>query len=481
DSLKNWCILESQKWYQNEIPELKTGEVLEAAHVTSMFSRDQYCSECFFLMWKEKLISPSLDEGHIASLDRQFQKVVEKCAADSPIVKRRNHIKYEPKQDPLIFAKEPSRVEPRDATGTFLELPEGVPVLQGTETNRCAKFYIIQEGDTIDKYCTTLWEGYAICVTEAITPLQKFIVPEVKPATSEVPVPEVPAPAEDTVTDKRHDTEPADHVSAESHCACVDGEEKNACYQRCRPYLAALTKPRISIDGKCALPPTADIKNVSPALAINLLDSLAAVAQFMATVEMALDDDKKPQDEEDGSKKVEDKPQGGAPEEPPSDKKKDNEPSEPPKEDKKDEGKPEPQEPPSDKKNDEEPSEPPKEDKKDEPQEPPKEEKKDEGKDENAPQDPSKDAGNGGEGDVKKPTEPNTSSPAEGDIGNGDKKPENEVQILKRGSEEIMGRKFDPRMSRFIQGRQDSGNETAFVPNTGKKPRVVSKNGKCGN
>lgn len=72
-------------------------------------------------MWKEKLISPSLDESRITSLDRQFQKIVEKCAADSPIVKRRNHITFEPKQDPLIMAKEPSRIEPRDATGTYLE------------------------------------------------------------------------------------------------------------------------------------------------------------------------------------------------------------------------------------------------------------------------------------------------------------------------------------------------------------------------
>ncbi|KZZ86874.1 Peptidoglycan-binding lysin domain protein [Ascosphaera apis ARSEF 7405] len=244
DSLKNWCILESQKWYQNEIPDPKNGEVLEASDVTSMFSRDQYCSECFFLMWKEKLISPSLDESRITSLDRQFQKIVEKCAADSPIVKRRNHITFEPKQDPLIMAKEPSRIEPRDATGTYLELPEGVPILAGTEAERCAKFYIIQEGDTcpsinrkfgvsmsylmnlnqgINKYCTTLWEGYAICVTEAINPPPKPAVSEVKIAVAEEPV-----PVEETTTDKRQDVESVDPVTSESICACVDGEEKGA-------------------------------------------------------------------------------------------------------------------------------------------------------------------------------------------------------------------------------------------------------------
>ncbi|KAI5279941.1 hypothetical protein KEM54_003907, partial [Ascosphaera aggregata] len=137
DSLRNWCILESQKWYQNDIPKPKEGGVLEAEDVVSMFSQDQ-----------KKLISPTADDDHVASLDRQFQKIVERCAADSPIIKRRSHVSLKQKQDPLIMARKPSRIEPRDSPGTYLDLPENIPILQGTSEKGCAKYYVIQEGDT---------------------------------------------------------------------------------------------------------------------------------------------------------------------------------------------------------------------------------------------------------------------------------------------------------------------------------------------
>lgn len=61
------------------------------------------------------------------------------------------------------------------------------------------------------------------------------------------------------------------------------------------------------------------------------------------------------------------------------------------------------------------------------------------------------------------------------------KKPENEkAQNVKRNSGEIRSRRFDPSQSHFIQGRQDSGNETAITPAMGKQPKVISQNGKCG-
>ncbi|KAI5278931.1 hypothetical protein KEM54_004428, partial [Ascosphaera aggregata] len=74
----------------------------------------------------------------------------------------------------------------------------------------------------IDKYCTTLWEGYAICVTESPNPPPEPVI-EVKVTTTSDP-----AVIEDANPGKRHESEAAEPVTVESTCACVDGEEKSA-------------------------------------------------------------------------------------------------------------------------------------------------------------------------------------------------------------------------------------------------------------
>ncbi|KAI5292014.1 hypothetical protein KEM52_006682 [Ascosphaera acerosa] len=551
DSLKNWCILESQRWYQNDIPRAKDGDVLEADDVLSMFSQDQYCSECFFLMWKEKLISPSAETTQVDAFNQQFQKVIEKCAADSPIIRRRNHVTYRLKQDPLIMAKEPKRIEPRDATGTYLDLPEGVPILHGTAASRCAKYYVLQEGDTcptitrkfgismarlmdlnsgIDKYCTTLWEGYAICVTESLNPVPPPAANEVTiQSTPEQPPAEEPAvptePAEPIPPPPVEDPEPEKHVEkpreaaiaepvfAETVCSCVDGEEKIGChlaehafladsvdsgYKKCQAGACDKSLGQVSVDGKCGPKHPGNMTCVG--------------SKFgkCGIVEKIQDDEKEPAKDEPSSVIPDEPPKegsgqdgqdGGETHDPPKepehgetspvksgdDTPKPDEPSKEPdggdKETKTpDDGSREPDEPPKetqdgDKKLDDSPGEPDElrkdtqadDDKKPlegEPQEPQEPAK---GEPEKATQ---------GDGDITKPPEPGAPT----DEPQPPAQKEEEARVLRRRTDDsVQSQRFAPHKSHFIHISQESGNDTEVSPIATRPVQRISLDGRCGN
>ncbi|KAI5308403.1 hypothetical protein KEM55_005818, partial [Ascosphaera atra] len=197
-------------------------------------------------MWKEKIIQPSGDASHTAHLERQFQDLVEKCAADNYLLDRRQPSNVKARNH------KSHRIEPRASSGTYLTLPEGTPVLDQTIRN-CAKYYVLEEGDTchgiarklgvslpylmnlnhgIDKYCTTLWTGYAICVTEGIPGAEK-VVEEKAPAPVPERAPIVDSPATDATlavetpfSTKRQMDDTVEDLSSEISCECYDGENK---------------------------------------------------------------------------------------------------------------------------------------------------------------------------------------------------------------------------------------------------------------
>ncbi|KAK2793953.1 hypothetical protein FQN52_000285 [Onygenales sp. PD_12] len=121
DSADNWCFLESQGWenfnraewgsdqcYGDDPPSHCENQVLlapddepksEMKSVVNMYSRDLFCSECFILMWRQRLLSPVLSPGNFTQyLVDEFNKIKTNCSADSstatPIDKRADGAYY---------------------------------------------------------------------------------------------------------------------------------------------------------------------------------------------------------------------------------------------------------------------------------------------------------------------------------------------------------------------------------------------------
>lgn len=149
------------------------------------------------------------------------------------------------------------------SSGTYLKLPPEIPVLDNTITP-CSKYYVVDQGDTcpsisqkfgvsisdlkawnkgINKYCTTLWKGYAICLSPGNDAGES---PKTKSSSRN--------------TSKREETAAQNQpgpmtkqseVAVEVPCECHQGEDKDSCYARCQEVLGVSAAKM-----KKAAPPT---------------------------------------------------------------------------------------------------------------------------------------------------------------------------------------------------------------------------------
>ncbi|EEQ85789.2 uncharacterized protein BDCG_09058 [Blastomyces dermatitidis ER-3] len=196
DSFNNWCYLESQGWesvgnskwgsdlcYGDDPPPQCDDQVLMIADatadpdrmsVTNMYSKDLFCSECFILMWRQRLLSPVLSSAKLAEyLVDQFNKINSACS-DLPGAA------------PAVFGtnEEPTPNEKR-AHGVYNEAATpAVPVHPGA-IGDCGQYYHVATGDTcgsiasnlgisiydikrfnteLDRTCSNLLADHVICI-----------------------------------------------------------------------------------------------------------------------------------------------------------------------------------------------------------------------------------------------------------------------------------------------------------------------------
>lgn len=105
DSSDNWCYLESETWqgsnyitwnadtcYSDDPPVECSDPSWTPANisasmsaVTNLYNSSLYCSECFLLMWKQRLLSPHLaDSDFTAYLIEQFEDLQGNCSTTMP-------------------------------------------------------------------------------------------------------------------------------------------------------------------------------------------------------------------------------------------------------------------------------------------------------------------------------------------------------------------------------------------------------------
>ncbi|KLJ12711.1 hypothetical protein EMPG_12291 [Blastomyces silverae] len=142
--------------------------------VTNMYSKDLFCSECFILMWRQRLLSPVLSSGKFAEyLVDQFNKINSACSDLPGAV-------------PEDFGtnEEPTPIEKR-ADGVYNEaVTPAFPVHPGA-IGDCGQYYHVVVGDTcgsiasnlgisiydikrfnteLDRACSNLLADHVICV-----------------------------------------------------------------------------------------------------------------------------------------------------------------------------------------------------------------------------------------------------------------------------------------------------------------------------
>ncbi|OJD12127.1 hypothetical protein AJ78_07231 [Emergomyces pasteurianus Ep9510] len=193
DSFNNWCFLESQGWesvgktkwgsdlcYGDDPPPQCDDQVLMAADatadpdkmsVTNMYSKDLFCSECFMLMWRQRLLSPILSPGKFAEyLVDQFNKIEAACSDSPNAAPGINEV-------PTPAEKRADVVYHKAATPALPTQPGAI--------EDCGQYYNVVDGDTcgsissslgisiydikrfnteLDRACSNLWAGHAICV-----------------------------------------------------------------------------------------------------------------------------------------------------------------------------------------------------------------------------------------------------------------------------------------------------------------------------
>ncbi|KKZ67762.1 hypothetical protein EMCG_06579 [[Emmonsia] crescens] len=142
--------------------------------VTNMYSRDLFCSECFMLMWRQRLLSPILSPGKFAEyLVDQFNKIKASCLdspgpapaapgtneAPTPVEKRANGIYY--KAATPAFPTQPGAIED---CGHYYNVVDG-DTCGSISSNLGISIYDIKSFNTeLDRTCSNLWTDHAICV-----------------------------------------------------------------------------------------------------------------------------------------------------------------------------------------------------------------------------------------------------------------------------------------------------------------------------
>ncbi|TPX25404.1 hypothetical protein DIZ76_010859 [Coccidioides immitis] len=210
DVSDTFCILESQKWdgsvytkwdmesCNEENPPASCGEQVDPGKeqpmsVTNAYPREQYCSECFLLLWRQRLLSPTLPPGNFTDyLIDQFKVLEETCSTELP---------FSTFAQTLIIGaatRAPSSPTRRSVMRKSMNPHRGphystavppMPTQPGAIAS-CGAYYNVVPGDTcvsiarrfgidysevldyntqIDSECNNLWVNYAICVAPVTT------------------------------------------------------------------------------------------------------------------------------------------------------------------------------------------------------------------------------------------------------------------------------------------------------------------------
>ncbi|WEW60546.1 hypothetical protein PRK78_006033 [Emydomyces testavorans] len=164
DASEAFCILESQKWDDSVYTNKKI----------------QYCSECFLLLWRQRLLSPTLPPGNFTDyLIDQFKVLEETCSTDLP---------FTTSAPTLIIGAAPTK-----AANVRRWAATHIPVASPTPSSLIARksiaprkaFYrtgrnadkqlfsgieiddLMSYNTQLDRDCANLWHNYAICIAPA--------------------------------------------------------------------------------------------------------------------------------------------------------------------------------------------------------------------------------------------------------------------------------------------------------------------------
>ncbi|KAI1966552.1 hypothetical protein LOZ58_000040 [Ophidiomyces ophidiicola] len=246
DSSETFCILESQKWngnakikwdmevcYDEDPPEFCDEEMFfdedQSVAVTDLYHQDQYCSECFLLLWRQRLLSPTLPPGNFTDyLIDQFKVLADTCSTDLPFstsaptlilgtatsvpdagqrIRTKNATTASSAPAAPTEAIYKRSIAPRVPLYTTTAVPPK-PTQPGTIA-ACGAYYEVTEGDTcisickqfgidyvdllsyntqLDDGCNNLWKNYAICIGPVTTlPSTTLEAPSTSSSSSTVP------------------------------------------------------------------------------------------------------------------------------------------------------------------------------------------------------------------------------------------------------------------------------------------------------
>ncbi|OAX79990.1 hypothetical protein ACJ72_05685 [Emergomyces africanus] len=146
--------------------------------VTNMYSKDLFCSECFMLMWRQRLLSPILSPGKFAEyLVDQFNKIEAACS-DSPVeasaaagtnevptpVQKRADGVYHKTVTPA-FPTQPGAIED---CGQYYNVVAG-DTCGSISSNLGISIYDIKRFNTeLDRACSNLLADHSICVAPIV-------------------------------------------------------------------------------------------------------------------------------------------------------------------------------------------------------------------------------------------------------------------------------------------------------------------------
>ncbi|KAK2734307.1 hypothetical protein FQN57_001712 [Myotisia sp. PD_48] len=214
DQSQKWCFFESQSWDKNActgwnrdleacsrgmspLRSSKDGSYqpnddFDMVPVTDIYERDLYCSDCFLLLWRQRLLSPFLPAGKIRDyLSSQLSNLIQICASATtsgpPITQSSaspeittGFLTASHTSDTLNVHQNALRAFPPFYSTAI----PAAPTQPGT-VEACGQYYYVVSGDTCNSLavkfgmdvgelrayntllgpeCENLWANYAICV-----------------------------------------------------------------------------------------------------------------------------------------------------------------------------------------------------------------------------------------------------------------------------------------------------------------------------
>ncbi|KAK2865425.1 hypothetical protein FQN49_003590 [Arthroderma sp. PD_2] len=228
DSNDNWCFFEAQNWDNSvytswdkkldpckgdnppaDCDKKESEGNADTLYVTNAYDKELYCSECFLLLWRQRIESPVFPQGNLMDhFTEQFNKMEAACSTKLPLTTPAPTLVHSPKASasttngygmgaPTIYrsTQPPVATVTEDVVGrrsitaraikTFYTaaIPDTTTQLGAME--ECGKYYKVVPGDTcnsisaqfdvtleelleynprLDWNCENLWANFAICV-----------------------------------------------------------------------------------------------------------------------------------------------------------------------------------------------------------------------------------------------------------------------------------------------------------------------------